>query len=262
MPIALLAGRRVRYELGGTPSGPSLMFANSLGTDLSLWDPQMPALEGRYRVLRFDARGHGQSELGDGPCTIEVLGRDALSLLDALGLGRVHFCGLSIGGQMGQWLGAHAPERLDRLVISNTAAHIGTAETWNARIAAVREHGTGVLMPGLLERWFTAAFRERAPAAVARAEAMVRATTAAGYTALCEAVRDSDATPYLGRITAPTLVIAGAADPVTTPADGRALAAAIAGARYVELPAAHLANVEAADAFTAALLAFLDGEGA
>ena len=256
MPFVDNGGPRIRYERGGAASGPVLVFSNSLGTDLSLWEPQLRAFDG-YGLLRYDTRGHGASALGPPSCTIEDLGRDVLRLLDACGVERAHFCGLSIGGQIGQWLGAHAPERFLSLTLCNTAAHIGTPETWNARIEFVRAGGTAALLPGLLERWFSAPFRQAAPDAVARAEAMVRATGSDGYTALSAAVRDNDATAYVGTIRVPVLVVAGRFDRVTTPADGRALAGAIPGARYVEVPAAHLSNIEAAAELNAALSAFL-----
>jgi 3-oxoadipate enol-lactonase len=258
MPFLEDGGPRIHYRADGPPDAPVLVFCNSLGTDLSLWEPQLAALA-RYGILRYDTRGHGRSALGPPSCTIEDLGRDVLRLLDARGVGRAHFCGLSIGGQVGQWLGAHAPERVRSLALCNTAAHIGTPEAWNVRIEAVRAGGTAALLPGLLERWFSASFLRAAPDVVARAEAMVRATGREGYTALSAAVRDNDARGYAGTIRVPTLVVAGRFDPVTTPADGRALAAAIPGARYAEVPAAHLSNIEAAAEFNAALSGFLTG---
>jgi 3-oxoadipate enol-lactonase len=234
-----------------------LVLAHSLGTDLALWDPQLKALEPGFRVLRYDIRGHGRTGLTPGPYTIAQLGQDVLGLLDALGAERAHFCGLSIGGQIGIWLGARAKRRVDRLALCNTAARIGTREGWDARIEAVRRDGLAGLAPGVLERWFTAAFRARAPESVAAAARMLAATPPDGYAACCAALRDADFHGALAEIEAPTLVIAGRHDSATPPSDGRSLAAGIAGAACVELDAAHISNVEAAGAFNDELVRFL-----
>lgn len=236
-----------------------LVLSNSLGSDLSMWDPQAAPLEEELRVLRYDTRGHGQSAVTPGPYTIEQLSRDVIGLLDALDIERAHFCGLSMGGKIGMWLGVHAPDRLRKLVLCNTGARIGTAERWNARIQDVRDHGMKGIAAAVIERWFTPGFRERSPEAVARARAMVERTPPEGYVACCAAIRDADQRAEVAGIGAPTLVIAGRHDPATPPADGRALSGAISGARYVELDASHLSNVEAAEAFTAELTAFLSG---
>jgi 3-oxoadipate enol-lactonase len=259
MPFAETGDLRIHHRFDGPADAPVLVLSSSLGADLSAWDPQVPELSRRYRVLRYDSRGHGQTAAAPGPCTIARLAGDVVALLDALGIVRASFCGLSIGGQVGVFLGAHAGDRLDRLVLCNTGAHIGDLATWNARIEAVRGRGVGSITGALMERWFTAGFRERAPDVVARTRAMVESTPREGYAASSEAVRDADLHADLPAIEAPTLVIAGRHDPSTTPAQGRELAAAIRGARYVELDAAHLSNIEAADAFTAAVLQFLEG---
>jgi 3-oxoadipate enol-lactonase len=208
-------------------------------------------------VLRYDSRGHGQSAVSPGPYTIEQLSRDALHLMDALGIERARFCGLSMGGMVGQWLGTHAPQRVDRLMLCNTSALIGPPEVWNARIDAVRSGGMAAIVDAVLARWFTAAFLARATDAVAQTRAMLLGTPADGYVASCAAVRDMDQRESAARIAVPTLVIAGTHDVATPPADGRFLAERIKGARYVELPAAHLSNLEAAPAFTGALTEFL-----
>jgi 3-oxoadipate enol-lactonase len=257
MPFVTAGELDMHYTLDGADGAPVLVLASSLGASLAMWDDQVPALQRRCRVLRYDARGHGRTAATPGPYTLAQLAGDVLRLLDALRLARVHFCGLSVGGLVGMWLGARVPERVDRLVLCNTAARIGTVETWNARMDAVRAGGLDAIVEGLLERWFTPGFRERRPERVARARAMVEATPLEGYLGCCAAIRDADQRDDVGRIGAPTLVIAGARDPATPPAQGRALADAIAGSRYVELAAAHLSNIEAAEAFTAELLAFL-----
>jgi len=257
MPFADVAGVRLHYRFDGPADAPVVLMSNSLGTDLRMWDPQVPELAQRYRVLRYDTRGHGQSSVAAGPYEIAQLSRDVLRLMDALGVERALFCGLSMGGMVGQWLGAHAPQRLAKLALCNTSAHIGAPDMWNARMAAVAQGGMAAIVDGVIARWYTQDFIAAAPDAIATTRAMLLGTPAAGYIAACAAVRDMDQRTTAGDIAVPTLVIAGAHDAATPPADGRYLAGAIAGARYVELPAAHLSNVEAAPAFTRALAEFL-----
>ena len=259
MRLLDVGGLRVRFSLEGPAPAPVLVFSHSLGSDLTMWDEQAAALAGRLRVLRYDTRGHGGTPVTPGPYTIDGLGRDVIGLLDALAIDRAHFCGLSLGGLIGMWLGAHAPERVEKLVLCNTGAVIGTAERWNARIRDVRDGGMKAIAASVIERWFTPEFRQRSPPAVARAQSILEATPADAYVACCIAIRDSDEREDLGRIQAPTLVVAGRHDPATPPADLRAIARAIRGCRYVELEASHLSNVEAAAAFTAELQAFLAG---
>jgi len=250
---------QIHYELGGGAGRPVLVLSNSLGSNLAMWQPQITALASHFRVLRYDPRGHGKSSVPDGPSAIADLGRDVLGLLDMLGIDQACFCGISMGGVTGQWLALNAPERLEKLVLANTAAKIGTAETWNARIAIVEQDGLRTIIPGTLERWFTAGFRATQPEIVADIEAMLWATDSRGYASCCAAIRDADFRMNLREFVTPTLVISSTHDPVTPPDDGRFLAEGIAGARYVELAAAHLSNVEAAEGFNAALLDFLVG---
>ncbi len=250
-------GRHSRVE--GPPDAPLVVLSNSLGTNLALWDDQLPALAARFRVLRYDTRGHGESPVIRGACSVEMLGHDVLDLLDALKIERAHFVGLSLGGMTGMWLGMHGAERIDRLVLANTAPKIGAPEIWNARIDSVRNGGMEAIADTVLERWFTAGFRARAPQSVARIRAMLATTPPDGYVACCAAVRDADLWPSLANIRSPTLVIAGTHDAATPAAEGRKMAARIAGAHYVELDAAHISNVEAASRFTAEAVAFLAG---
>jgi 3-oxoadipate enol-lactonase len=256
--FAKLDGVSIHYQITGDASLPTLVLSNSLGANLAMWEPQVNALASRFRLLRYDTRGHGKSSLPPGPYTIEDLGQDVLQLLDALEIEQVSFCGISMGGNLGQWLGVHAPERLHKLVLANTAAKIGTAEGWNARIATVLQQGLHPIVPATLERWFTASFRTSQPEAVSAIEAMLQSTDPQGYAANCAAIRDADFRTAIRAIDVSTLVIAGSHDVGTTPADGRFLAEHIAGSQYVELSAAHLSNVEAANQFNAALLSFLD----
>jgi 3-oxoadipate enol-lactonase len=257
MPFAELKDVRIHYELAGAETAPVLVFSNSLGTDLSMWNPQMPEVAKKFRVLRYDKRGHGQSSAPAGPYTIEQLGRDALGLLDFLHLDRLHFCGLSIGGQTGMWLGLNAAERLNKLILCNTAAKIGTPEIWNPRIEAVRKGGTKAVAAAVIERWFTAGFRAKEPNEISRIQRVLESAGTKGYIGCCAAVRDFDCREKLGAIRTPTLVIAGTHDPATTPADGRWATQQIPGARYVELDAAHLSNIEARERFTAEVSQFL-----
>jgi 3-oxoadipate enol-lactonase/4-carboxymuconolactone decarboxylase len=258
MPFADAAGIRLHYDLVGPESAPVVMFVNSLGADLGMWDPQLPALVGRFRVLRWDMRGHGRSEVTLGPYRLDGLALDALALLDALGIDRVHLCGLSLGGAVGQWIAIHRPERLRSLVLCATACSFGAPAAWDERIAAVSKGGVEAIADAVLERWLTADFRTRRPSEAARLRAMLCATPAEGYAAAAAAVRDTDLCAEVHKITVPTLLIAGSADPATPPARLEELRARIPRAELVVLEAAHIVNVEAAEAFDHALLAFLD----
>jgi 3-oxoadipate enol-lactonase len=259
MPKIEVNGSKFFYALSGAPQGPVVVFSNSLGTTLEMWHPQLPALEQKFRVLRYDMRGHGQSDLREEPCSIAMLGQDVMGLLDALEMDKVHFCGLSIGGVIGQWLGANFPQRLKSLVLSNTAAKIGVAETWNQRIADVTRAGMAPITEAALQRWFTADFSRKHPEAVAPFRAMLLANNPQGYSLLCGAIRDMDQRALVESIQVPTCIIAGQHDPVTTVADAEFLQSKIQGARLSSLNAAHISNVEAAEAFNATLLGFLGG---
>jgi 3-oxoadipate enol-lactonase len=225
-----------------------------------MWQPQLAAFERRFRVLRYDSRGHGRSSVTPGPYTIELLSRDVLALLDMLGIARAHFCGLSMGGMVGLWLGVNERHRLGKLIVCNTAAKIGSPEAYDARIENVRKDGMDAVAATVLERWFTSQFRDRAPETLAHMRAMMVATPPDGYVACCAAVRDADQRYTISRIKVPTLVIGGAHDMATPPAAGRYVAEKIEDAQYVELEAAHISNIEAPDRFTAEVIDFLTGE--
>jgi len=258
MPFADSSGARVNYRFDGPADAPALVLSNSLGTNLSMWDPQIPALSQKYRVLRYDTRGHGQSAVTPGPYSVTQLGRDVLALLDATGIERAHFCGLSMGGMIGMWLGVYAPERIHRLALCNTAAKIGMPEIWNARLELVRTQGMSAVAETQAQRWFTPAFIASSPNVVAATRQLIANTPADGYAANCGAIRDMDQRETIARIRARTLVIAGRHDPVIPAADIRYLADTIPGARFVELEASHLSSVEAPVEFTSALLNFLN----
>jgi 3-oxoadipate enol-lactonase len=257
MPFLETSGLRTHYALRGVPDAPVVVLSNSLGTNFAMWDSQLPELEKKFRVLGYDTRGHGQSSVTPGPYTIEQLARDALAMLDALKISRVHFCGLSMGGMIGMWLAIHVPGRLHRLVLSSTAPKIGTADTWNTRIDMIRKIGMQAAAPAVIERWLTPDFRARSPQVAAAILHMLENAPQEGYLACCAAVRDFDARESVSSIQTPALVISGTDDPATTPADVRALADGIPGARFLSLPASHLSNVEAPEQFNAALLEFL-----
>jgi len=257
MPVAHVRGAYIHYELTGHAEPPVLVLSHSLGTNFFMWDAQLPALLKHFRVLRYDTRGHGQSAVTPGPYSFEQLAQDVLALADALDAQKFSFCGLSMGGVTGMWLGIHAPERLHKLVLCSTAAKIGNAETWNARIDAIRKHGAKSIAAGTMERWFTEGYREKSPQAVERIRRMVESTTTEGYVACCEALREADFREAIAEIRTPTLVISGTHDLATTPQDGRFIAERVPAARFVKLDAAHMSNVEQPEKFTEELSSFL-----
>lgn len=255
-----LADGVLNYQLEGPEGAPVLVLSNSLGTNLHMWDTQIPAFTAHFRVLRYDTRGHGDSLVTEGPYSIEQLGRDVLALLDALKLDKVHFCGLSMGGLIGQWLGINASERLNRLIVCNTAAKIGSPEVWNPRIETVlrdREAAMVGLRDASIARWFTPAYSEANPESAKRITDMLAATSPEGYAANCAAVRDADFRDQLGEIKVPLLAIAGSADPVTPPSGSLFIQEHVAGAEYAEFQAAHLSNVEVGEPFSRRVIDFL-----
>ncbi|WP_312490966.1 3-oxoadipate enol-lactonase [Pseudomonas cremoris] len=260
MAFVQLAEGELHYQLDGPVDAPVLVLSNSLGTDLHMWDLQIPAFTEHFRVLRFDTRGHGKSLVTEGPYSIEQLGRDLIALLDALDIQRAHFCGLSMGGLIGQWLGINAGSRLHRLVVCNTAAKIGTPEVWNPRIEMVLRDGAAAmtaLRDASIARWFTADFAEAHPHQAKLITDMLAATSPEGYAANCGAVRDADFREQLSSINVPMLVIAGTEDAVTPPAGSHYIQAHVQGAEYAEFYAAHLSNVQAGAAFSDRVVEFL-----
>lgn len=260
MPTLVLPDGDLYYQLDGQPDAPTLVLSNSLGTDLGMWDAQVPALADHFSVLRYDTRGHGRSLVSDVPYSIEQHAGDVLALLDVLGVQRASFCGLSMGGLIGQWLMIHAAHRLNRVVLCNTAAKIATAEVWNTRIETVLRDGKAAML-GLREasisRWFSPGFAAKQPEEVERLLEMLTHTSPMGYAANCSAVRDSDYRKDMSSVYVSTLIICGVHDSVTTVADGQFLMDNIKGAQLLALSAAHLSNVEAPTDFTAAILPFL-----
>ncbi len=259
MPNVDVGGLRVRYSLEGPRHAPVLLLAHSLGTRLDLWQPQIAAFTRWFRVLRYDARGHGGTDVPHGPYELDDLGRDAVSLLDRLNVARAHACGISMGGLVAMWLAIRRPERIGRLVLSNTAGVIGSVQTWNRRIDDALDGGMARIASTVAQRSFTSAFEAVAPDAVSAVRGMIETTAPEGYAGCCAALRDADERAALSQITAPTLVIGGRHDATTPACDVEWTARQICDARYLELDAAHLSNVEAATSFTPAVLEFLDG---
>lgn len=251
-------GARIAYRLDGPVDRPVLVLSNSIGTTMQMWSRQLPQLTEHFRVLRYDMRGHGRSSVPAGAYSLDRLGRDVIELLDALRLDRVHFLGLSLGGYVGQWLGVHAPERIDRLVLSNTSPWLGPARQWDERIAAaLAAPDMRKIAEGFLANWFPAAMRESGDPLVDEFRGMLLETDPRGLAGSFAVVRDADLRWTNALIARPTLVIAGRDDTVTLASHGAQIASTIPGARLVVLPTVHLSNVELPDRFMDTVLGFL-----
>ncbi|MEU5904551.1 3-oxoadipate enol-lactonase [Micromonospora sp. NPDC047467] len=236
---------RLHTIVDGPATAPVLLLGSSLGTTSAMWEPQVAALAQRFRVIRYDHLGHGRSAVPAGPYTLDLLGRELLRTLDDLDVPQVHCAGVSLGGMVGMWLAAHAPDRVRRLALLCTSASLGPPAQWWDRAATVRAAGLPVIADAVVSRWFTPAFAAARPDVVTAYRAMLTATSPAGYAASCEAIATMDLRPDLGRVVAPTLVVAGADDPATPLEHAREIVGRIPGARLAVVPAAaHLANVE------------------
>ncbi|MCJ8509403.1 3-oxoadipate enol-lactonase [Rhizobium lemnae] len=258
MPYLDLPTHRLHYRLDGAGADkPWLIFCNSLGTDLHMWDGQMEALAKDFRILRYDRRGHGLSSAPPSAFTLSELADDVIALMDHLAIEQANFCGLSIGGLVGQWLAIHAGHRFDKFIFCATAARIGTGDSWQARIDAVAEKGLSPLLSGTAERWFSPEFRSSASDVVQIFIETFGMTSINGYMGCCAALRDADLRVDLGRIDHPVLAISGMDDPVCPPSDLEYIAASVVHGRHVSLPGRHIVNVEAADRFNATLAEFL-----
>jgi 3-oxoadipate enol-lactonase / 4-carboxymuconolactone decarboxylase len=241
---------RLHYRVDGPDAAPPVLLINSLGTNLDLWSPQVEAWSPHLRVIRYDTRGHGKSGVPPGEYTLDQLGADAIRILDAVGVESAHVCGISLGGVTAMWLGVRHPQRVRSLVIANTAAKVGTPQRWAERIGKVRSEGMTAVANMIMPAWFSPAFRERQPETVARFHEMVATTDPDGYVGCCAALRDGDLREEIGRIRRLALVIAGDQDTSTTVADAEAISFAIPGSTMLTLNAAHLTNVECAEAFS------------
>ena len=250
-------GCLLNVSVEGRESGPTIMLSNSLGTTMQMWEPQMAALTKLFRVIRYDRRGHGKSGAPAGPYSMERFGQDVLAILDDLNIEKVHWCGVSMGGMVGQWLGANAPERVGKLILANTACYYPDPTNWLNRIKAVNEGGLAAIADGVIAAWLTADFREREPQITTRMKQMLVATPVQGYIACCEALSTLDQRDLLPRITAPTLVIAGRHDMSTPVEAGEFIRSRIPGASMTLLDAAHISNVEQPHDFTEAVVGFL-----
>jgi len=249
------------YTISGPADGPPLVLGSSLGTTRVMWDPQVAALAQRHRVVVFDHRGHGGSDVPAGPYAIDDLGRDVLEMLDRLGIARFSYAGLSLGGMVGMCLAATAPDRIERLALLCTSAHLGPAEAWHERARLVRENGLTRVADTVIARWFAPSFVAAAPDVVARYRAMLLSAPPEGYAACCEAIASMDLRDALAAVTAPTLVIAGELDEVTTVSHATDIVERVSGARLSVVPAAaHLANVEQPTAVTQLLIEHFGGD--
>jgi len=235
-------GCPINYQVEGPANAPVLMLCNSLGTNLHMWDDQAAAWSKPFRLVRYDRRGHGH---------------DALAVADAASAKTFNWCGLSMGGMVGQWLGANARDRVQKLVLSNTHYYYADKQPWHDRIKFAEDNGLEKLSGPQMERWFTKEFRDRSPQAVGKVVTMFTATKLDGFLGCCQAVRDMDFRASTPTITAPTMVIVGSKDPATLPEYGEAIQKMVKGAKLVSIEAAHLSNIEQPKAYTDAVLNFL-----
>jgi len=261
MPVTTVENTRLRYQAEGNEENPALILSHALGTDLGMWAPQMADLLRSFRVLRYDTRGLGSSDAPPGDYSIEQLGRDVLALADSLQIRRFAFLGLSLGGMIGQWLGASAPGRLTALVLANTTPYAPPKSNWDERRRAVLEGGMPAIVDAALGRFFSPETRAQNPPIVVTIRATILGTNPAGYASCCAAIREMDHRDLLPKIAVPTLVIGGDRDVSTPwPAHGEIIARAIPHAKTVHLDAAHLSNIEQPQAFNAAVIGFLSSD--
>ena len=247
-------GVRLHYEVSGVADAPALVLLNSLGSSMQMWDRTLPVFEAKFRVLRSDMRGHGRSEVAAEAFTIEQSGRDVLKLMDAVQAEKASICGVSLGGLVALWLGIHAPDRVNRLILANTAARIGTKESWEQRIETVNAIGMNALATATLERWFTPDYRNKHPEEMEMIRQRIAATDPQGYAACCAVLRDADLRGDAVQVKAESLIITGTRDPATPPADGRTLCATIQHSSYLELNASHMSAWECAGEFAGAVV--------
>jgi 3-oxoadipate enol-lactonase len=253
-----LSAVELPFRVDGADDAPPLVLSNSLGSTSEMWEPQVPALAERFRVIRYEHRGHGDAPVPPEPYDLEDLGADVLALMDRLGVDRADFCGLSLGGMVGMWLAINAPERIGRLVLLCTSPMLSREHDWALRGRTVREQGTGAVADAVVERWFTPGYAADNPQVVAGMRAMVADTPSVGYAGCCGAIERMDLEPELGSIGAPTLVIAGTNDPATPPAHAERIVAGIADSRMELVHAAHLANYERPAEVTRLILSHLE----
>lgn len=248
------------YQTAGDARNPAIILSNSLGTQLSMWQPQIDALSKQYYVVSYDTRGHGQSDKPLGPYSLTRLGQDVLCVLGALGIKKANFCGISMGGLTGLWLAIYAPERFERIAVANTAAKIGQRTAWLERAAMVRQQGMGELAQSAASRWFTPAFIEQHPELVDNMVSALATEDVEGYASCCEALAEADLGDDIANISLPLLLIAGEDDPVTTVADAMAIKQVVSTAKVKSLAASHISNLEQPAGFNRALKSFFAGK--
>ncbi|MBO0783816.1 MAG: 3-oxoadipate enol-lactonase [Ktedonobacteraceae bacterium] len=254
-------GYRIAYRFDGPADKPVLVLSNSIGTTLHMWDGQIPELSKHFRVLRYDTRGHGASDAPTGAYSLDRMGRDVIELLDALHISQVHFLGLSFGGIIGQWLGIHTPERINRLILANTSSYLGPAEQWDQRITSVLQAtDMSETADMFLHNWFPPHMLEKGGATIESFRATLLSMRPQGFAGSYAAIRDTDLRRTIALIPRPTLVISGQYDTVTLPSHSELIAATIPGAKLVTLPAVHLSNVEYPTEFLNTVLEFLDSK--
>lgn len=258
MPVVKTGdGIDINYIDSGPDHRRALIFSNSLGTNLHMWDEQAVALAGSHRIIRYDQRGHGISQAPAGDYSMVRLAQDVIDLMDALDLNKSDYCGLSMGGMTGLWLGANYPQRFGKMVLANMLDHSDLGDVWNGRIATVQDSGMNAIIETVVERWFTDTFRRENPNVIERVVNMLKTTNPDGYVGCVAAVRDLDFRAEVSRFQVPVLILSGSHDAATPPERGRAVAEAIDGALYIEMATAHLSNLESPKDFNIALSDFL-----
>ena len=253
MPKFISNDAEINYQTFGDASQPAIIFSNSLGTQLNMWQPQISFFEKKFYVICYDTRGHGASSAPQGPYSIEQLGTDVVHLLDHLNIEKASFCGISMGGLTGQWLAIHHPERFNHVIVCNTAAKIGQEQAWNDRAQLVREQGLKPIAETAASRWFTEPFIRSNTAIVESLSNDLGAGSPEGYASCCEALAKADVRADLKTITVPVLIIAGQHDPVTTVADAQYLVNQIPNSQLIEINASHISNIECPENFSHAL---------
>ena len=246
-------GNHLYAQSFGDEGAKAIIFCNSLGTDHRMWQPQIEALSSKYRVIAYDTRGHGQSTAEGGPWTLADLGNDVIAVLDAFGIEKAVFCGISMGGLTGQWLAIHQAERFHHIMVCNTAAKIGNEQAWLERAELVRSQGMGPVADSAASRWFTPEFCEQNPEQVNPLIETLRETSAEGYAKCCEVLATADLRADLASAKVALTSIGGEFDPVTSVADAQWIAEQVAGAKLVSVPASHISNIEAKEQFNAAV---------
>lgn len=250
MPLLKTPQVSLNYQTYGQSTQPTLIFSNSLGTNLHMWSPQLQALQAHYHIIAYDTRGHGGSSAPKGPYTLAQLGEDVIALLDHLEVDKAYFCGISMGGLTGQWLAIHYPERFYKVMVCNTAAKIGEEAPWRERAALVRQQGLTPIAETAAGRWFTESFIKASPEIVTELSDALASGSPEGYASCCEALAVADLRDEIANIDIPVVIVAGQKDPVTTVADGKAMAAKITDATLLEIDASHISNIEEPQVFT------------